>query len=127
MREASSAIGSSLRATGEKGSTKILHQATSNLHEAGGRDWYRTHGPSHLFLSYGRRGCARLRKTFIAGPPHARVVVAFDACPAIQDLPASSAIVRSPLTAASATFALNPALCFFRVRFMSCSCASGAF
>lgn len=33
------------------------------------------------------RGCARLRKTFIAGPPHARVVVAFDACPAIQDLP----------------------------------------
>jgi hypothetical protein len=40
---------------------------------------------------------------------------------------ASSAIVRSPLTAASATFALNPALCFFRVRFMSCSCASGAF
>ena len=38
-----------------------------------------------------------------------------------------SAIVRSPLTAASATFALNPALCFFRVRFMSCSCASGAF
>ena len=87
MREASSAIGSSLRATGEKGSTKILHQATSNLHEAGGRDWYRTHGPSHLFLSYGRRGCARLRKTFIAGPPHARVVVAFDACPAIQDLP----------------------------------------
>ncbi len=26
-----------------------------------------------------------------------------------------------------ATFALNPALCFFRVRFMSCFCASGAF
>jgi len=32
-----------------------------------------------------------------------------------------------PLTAASATFALNAALCFFRVRFMSCSCATGAF
>jgi hypothetical protein len=30
-------------------------------------------------------------------------------------------IVRSPLTAASATFALNAALCFLRVRFMSCS------
>ena len=40
---------------------------------------------------------------------------------------ASSAIVRSPLTAASATFALNPALCFFRVRFMSCSRAICAF
>jgi hypothetical protein len=41
--------------------------------------------------------------------------------------PASSAIVRSPLTAASATFALNAALCFFRVRLMSCSCAIRAF
>jgi hypothetical protein len=39
---------------------------------------------------------------------------------------ASSAIVRSPLIAASATFALNAGLCFFRVRFMSCSCATGA-
>ena len=35
--------------------------------------------------------------------------------------------VRSPLIAASATFALNPALCFFRVPFISCSCAIGAF
>ena len=40
---------------------------------------------------------------------------------------ASSAIVRSPLDAASATFALNAALCFFRVRFMSCSCAHRRF
>jgi hypothetical protein len=40
---------------------------------------------------------------------------------------ASSAIVRSPLIAATATLALNPALCFFRVRFMSRSCAIGAF
>jgi hypothetical protein len=40
---------------------------------------------------------------------------------------ASSAIVRSPFIAASATLALNAALCFFRVRFMSCSCATGAF
>ena len=40
---------------------------------------------------------------------------------------ASSAIVRSPLTAANATFALNVALCFFRVCFMSCSCAIRAF
>ena len=31
------------------------------------------------------------------------------------------------LTAASATFALNAALCFFRVRFMSCSRAIRAF
>jgi hypothetical protein len=31
------------------------------------------------------------------------------------------------LTAASATFALNAALCFFRVRFMSRSCPTGAF
>jgi hypothetical protein len=31
------------------------------------------------------------------------------------------------LDRASATFALNPALCFFRVRFMSCSCVTGAF
>ena len=31
------------------------------------------------------------------------------------------------LIAASATFALNAALCFLRVRFMSCSCATGAF
>src|SRR5215813_6789060 len=30
-------------------------------------------------------------------------------------------MVRSPLIAANATFALNPALCFLRVRFMSCS------
>jgi hypothetical protein len=29
--------------------------------------------------------------------------------------------------AASATFALNAALCFCRVRFISCSCAIGAF
>jgi 5'-methylthioadenosine phosphorylase len=35
--------------------------------------------------------------------------------------------VRSPLIAASATFALNPALCFCRVRFMSCSRAIRAF
>src|SRR5215217_7917376 len=34
---------------------------------------------------------------------------------------ASSAIVRSPLSAATATFALNEALCFFRVCFTSCS------
>jgi xanthine dehydrogenase iron-sulfur cluster and FAD-binding subunit A len=38
-----------------------------------------------------------------------------------------SALSGNPLTAASATFALNAALCFFRVRFMSCSCATGAF
>jgi hypothetical protein len=31
------------------------------------------------------------------------------------------------LIAASATFALNAALCFLRVRFMSSSCATGAF
>ena len=31
------------------------------------------------------------------------------------------------LIAASATFALNAELCFFRVRFMSCSCAIRAF
>src|ERR1700686_1802652 len=41
--------------------------------------------------------------------------------------PASSATVRSPLIAASATLALNPAPCFFRARFMSCSCAIRAF
>ena len=40
---------------------------------------------------------------------------------------ANSAILRSPLTAASVTFALNAALCFFRVCFMSCSRAIGAF
>jgi hypothetical protein len=40
---------------------------------------------------------------------------------------ARSAMVRWPLIAASATFALNLALCFFRVRFMSCSRAIGAF
>src|SRR3954466_3896629 len=34
---------------------------------------------------------------------------------------ASSAIVRSPLSAATATFALNEALCFFRVSFASVS------
>jgi hypothetical protein len=34
---------------------------------------------------------------------------------------------RPPLIAASATFALNAALCFFRVCFMSCSCAISAF
>jgi hypothetical protein len=39
----------------------------------------------------------------------------------------SSAMVRSPFMAASATFALNPALCFFRIRFMSCSRAVRAF
>jgi len=39
----------------------------------------------------------------------------------------SSATVRSPLMAANATFALNTALCFFRVRFMSCSRAIRAF
>jgi hypothetical protein len=33
----------------------------------------------------------------------------------------------SPLIAASATFALNAALCLFRVRFMSCSRALRAF
>jgi hypothetical protein len=38
-----------------------------------------------------------------------------------------STCVRSPFTAASATFALNAALCFFRIRFMSCSCAASAF
>jgi putative DNA primase/helicase len=35
--------------------------------------------------------------------------------------------VRSPLIAASATLALNAALCFLRVPFMSCSRATGAF
>ena len=40
---------------------------------------------------------------------------------------ANSAMVRSPLTVATATFALNAALCFFRVRFMSCSRAIRAF
>jgi hypothetical protein len=40
---------------------------------------------------------------------------------------ANSAMVRSPLIAANATFALNAALCFFRVRFMSCSRAIRAF
>jgi hypothetical protein len=32
-----------------------------------------------------------------------------------------------PLSLPRTTLALNPALCFFRVRFMSCSCATGAF
>jgi hypothetical protein len=41
--------------------------------------------------------------------------------------PAKSATVRSPLMAANATFALNAALCFFRVCFMSCSRAICAF
>src|SRR5215469_13655822 len=36
-------------------------------------------------------------------------------------------MVRSPLMAANATFALNAALCFFRVCFMSCSRAISAF
>jgi len=40
---------------------------------------------------------------------------------------ANSAIVRFPLIAASATFALETPLCFLRVRFMSCSRAIGAF
>jgi hypothetical protein len=40
---------------------------------------------------------------------------------------ANSATVRSPLIAASATFALNAGLCFLRVLFMSCSRAIGAF
>jgi hypothetical protein len=40
---------------------------------------------------------------------------------------ANSAMVRSPLIAATATFALNAALGFFRVRFMSCSRAIRAF
>jgi hypothetical protein len=43
------------------------------------------------------------------------------------DSPASSATVLSPLIAASATFALNAALCLYRVRFMSCSRAPRAF
>jgi hypothetical protein len=43
------------------------------------------------------------------------------------EFPASSATVRSPPIAATATFALNAALCFFRIRFMSCSRAIGAF
>jgi hypothetical protein len=42
-------------------------------------------------------------------------------------MPANSATIRSPLIAATATFALNAALCFFRVRFMSCSRAIRAF
>jgi hypothetical protein len=40
---------------------------------------------------------------------------------------ASSATVRSPLIAASATLALNAALCFFRVCFIFCSRATRAF
>jgi transposase InsO family protein len=40
---------------------------------------------------------------------------------------AKAGIVRSPLIAASATFALKAALCFLRVRFISCSRATGAF
>jgi hypothetical protein len=40
---------------------------------------------------------------------------------------ANSAMVRSPLIAATATFALNAALCFFRVRFMFYSRAIRAF
>jgi hypothetical protein len=40
---------------------------------------------------------------------------------------ANSAKVRSPLIAASATFALHAALCFFRIRFISCSRATGVF
>jgi hypothetical protein len=39
----------------------------------------------------------------------------------------SAATVQAHLIAISATFALNPVLCFFRVRFMSCSRAIGAF
>jgi hypothetical protein len=41
--------------------------------------------------------------------------------------PGQAATVRSPLIAATATFALNAALCFFRVRFMFCSRAIRAF
>src|SRR4051812_48571492 len=40
---------------------------------------------------------------------------------------ASSAIVRSPFSAATATFALNEALCFFRVCFTSCSFSSAGY
>jgi hypothetical protein len=43
------------------------------------------------------------------------------------ELPANSATVRPPLMAASAICALNAALRFFRVRFMSCSRAIRAF
>src|SRR5215208_7120924 len=39
---------------------------------------------------------------------------------------ASSATIRSPMIAASATLALNAAPCFLRVCFMSCSSAIGA-
>src|SRR3954453_14000862 len=40
---------------------------------------------------------------------------------------ASSAIVRSPFSAATATFASNEALCFFRVCFTSCSFSSAGY
>jgi len=43
------------------------------------------------------------------------------------ELARHSATVRSPRTAASATFALNAVLCFLRVPFMSCSRPIGAF
>jgi hypothetical protein len=46
----------------------------------------------------------------------------------LGDRPVAPCLRRGKLLiAASATFALNPALCFFRVRFMSRSRAIGAF
>jgi hypothetical protein len=46
----------------------------------------------------------------------------------LGDRPVAPGLRRGKLLiAASATFALNPALCFLRVPFMSCSCAIGAF
>jgi hypothetical protein len=77
----------------------------------------------------------------LAGPALGRATAVKNTGPAVRQLrlpivdlvrmnptsPVNSAIVRLPLIAAKATFALNAPLCFCRVRFMSCSRAIRAF
>jgi len=81
-------------------------------------------------IDLGLAGCS-LRRT--AGLEHPRRAVQQLLLPVIDlvgmnpNSLANSAIVRFPLIAASATFALETPLCFLRVRFMSCSRAIGAF
>jgi hypothetical protein len=50
-----------------------------------------------------------------------RPVAASSSCRSGSDEPQTRSPARRSFGAASATLALNPALCFFRVRFMSCS------
>ena len=77
---------------------------------------------------------AQVGKTIVGGIDlnQARMRAVVEAVIALSPSPngftaSDVAAVRSPLIAASATFALNPALCFFRVRVMSCSRAIRAF